>query len=156
MSGGEMRSAARLASVQALYQMEIAGKGLADVIAEFEAHWLGREIEGHEMKPAEAAFFRSLVEGVIAHQAAIDRLIDESLSKGWPLRRIEAVLRAILRSGAFELLRRKDVPVKVVIREYGDIAAAFYEGEEVGMVSAVLDTMARRARPGDLDGRGRT
>jgi len=150
MSRGELRSSARLGSVQALYQMEIAGKDLADVIAEFQAHWLGQTVDDIEMKPAEVAFFTSLVEGVVRDQRAIDQSINASLVEGWPLTRIEAVLRAILRSGCFELLRRKDVPAKVVIREYGDIARAFYEGEEVGMVSAVLDRLAHQLRPGDF------
>jgi N utilization substance protein B len=146
MARGELRSAARLAAVQALYQMDIAAKGIGDVIAEFEAYWLGREIDGMEMKPAEGAFFRSLVEGVVSKQRDIDPKIDEALSEGWPLRRIEAVLRA----GCFELLARPDVPAKVVIREYGDIAAAFYDGDEIGMVSAVLDGLAHKLRSGEL------
>jgi N utilization substance protein B len=150
MSRGELRSSARLGAVQALYQMEIAAKDLGDVIAEFEAHWLGQTVDDIEMKPAESAFFQSLVEGVVKDQRFIDQNIDASLVEGWPLTRIEAVLRAILRAGCFELLRRKDVPAKVVIREYGDIARAFYEGEEVGMVSAVLDRLAHQLRPDDF------
>jgi transcription antitermination protein NusB len=150
MARGELRSAARLGAVQALYQMDIAAKDLGDVIAEFEAHWLGQTVDGIEMKPAESAFFRSLVEGVVRDQYAIDQKIDESLVEGWPLKRIEAVLRAILRSGCYELMRRKDVPAKVVISEYGDIARAFYEGDEVGMVSAVLDRLAHGVRPDDF------
>ncbi len=150
MSRGELRSSARLGAVQALYQMEIAGKDIGDVIAEFEAHWLGQIVDDIEMKPAETAFFRSLVEGVVKDQRMIDRKINDALVSGWPLARIEAVLRAILRSGCFELLRRKDVPAKVVIREYGDIARAFYEGEEVGLISAVLDRLAHDMRPDDF------
>ena len=103
-----------------------------------------------EMKPAESAFFRNLVEGVVTRQRDIDPMIDDALSKGWPLRRIEAVLRAVLRAGCFELLARPDVPAKVVIREYGDLAAAFYEGDEIGMVSAVLDGLAHKLRGGEL------
>ena len=102
------------------------------------------------MKPAESAFFRSLVEGVMKDQRMVDLKIDAALVNGWPLTRIEAVLRAILRAGCFELLRRKDVPAKVVIREYGDIALAFYEGDEVGMISAVLDRLAHDMRPDDF------
>jgi N utilization substance protein B len=102
------------------------------------------------MKPAEGAFFRSLVEGVVSKQRDIDPKIDEALAKGWPLKRIEAVLRAVLRAGCFELLARPDVPAKVVIREYGDIAGAFYDGDEIGMVSAVLDGLAHKLRSGEL------
>ena len=109
MSKGENRSAARLAAVQALYQMDVTGKGIVDILAEFEAHWIGREIEGAEYKPAEIAYFRNILEGVLADQIAIDREVDTTLSEGWPLKRIEAVMRAILRAGDYELRKRADV-----------------------------------------------
>jgi len=147
----EHRSAARLAIVQALYQMEVAGKGLNDVFAEFESHWIGREIEGEQYKPAELAFFRNVLQGVLDHQSAIDRRVDRALSGGWPLARIETVMRAILRAGAYELYKRKDVPARVVIKEYVDVAGAFFGHTEAGMINAVLDRLAREAREGELD-----
>src|SRR5437588_8026095 len=94
------RGAARLAAVQALYQMDIAGTGLNEILAEFESHWLGREVEGAQYLPAEAAYFRAIVEGVVREQRKLDPLIDQALSEGWPLKRIETVLRAVLRAGA--------------------------------------------------------
>jgi len=145
MTRSEKRSAARLAGVQALYQMEIAGKGMNEVLAEFERFWMGREIEGDQYKPAEHALFRALITGVIDAQIEIDRAVDALLS-GWPLKRIEAIMRAILRAGAFELIYKKDVPVRVVVSEYVDIASAFLERDEVGMVNAVLDKLAREVR----------
>ncbi|MBI1866787.1 MAG: transcription antitermination factor NusB [Methylocystis sp.] len=143
----EQRSAARLAVVQALYQMEVGGKGVNEVSAEFEAHWIGREIEGEQYKPAELAFFRDVLRGVLADQQMIDRKIDAALAGGWPLQRLEAVMRAILRAGAFELEKRRDVPAKVVITEYVDVAGAFFEAIQAGMINAVLDKIARDARP---------
>jgi N utilization substance protein B len=143
----EERSAARLAIVQALYQMEVAGKGLNEIYAEFEVHWIGREIEGDQYKPAELQFFRDIVKGVLDNQTAIDRALDAALQGGWPLQRIEAVMRAILRAGAYELGFRRDVPVKVVIKEYVDVAGAFFGPTESGMINAVLDRLARQARP---------
>ena len=140
------RGAARLAAVQALYQMEIAGTGLNEILAQFESHWLGREVEGAQYLPAEAAFFRDIVCGVVREQRSLDPLIDEALSKGWPLKRIEAILRAVLRAGAYELAHRRDVPARVVASEYADVAAAFVEREETGMVNAVLDQIARNLR----------
>ncbi|MGB8678181.1 MAG: transcription antitermination factor NusB, partial [Pseudolabrys sp.] len=119
------RGAARLAAVQALYQMDLAGTGLNDILAEFESHWIGREVEGAHYLPAEAAFFRDVVSGVVREQRELDPLIDKALSKGWPLKRIEAVLRASLRAGAYELIHRDDVPARVVVAEYADVAAAF-------------------------------
>jgi N utilization substance protein B len=147
---GERRSAARLAAVQALYQMDLAGKGLKEVQNEFERYWLGREIEGDQYKPAEAALFRSILDGVLTHQLALDPRIDDILAKGWPLKRIEAIMRATLRAGAFELTHSRDVPPKVVISEYVDIARAFFERDETNMVNAVLDKLAREERAGEL------
>ena len=90
------RGAARLAAVQALYQMDVAAKGSNEILAEFESHWLGREVEGSQYLPAEAAFFRDIVGGVVREQRRLDPMIDAALSKGWPLKRIEAMLRAVL------------------------------------------------------------
>jgi N utilization substance protein B len=147
------RGAARLAAVQALYQMDIAGAGINDIFAEFESHWLGNEVEGDTYLPAEAAFFRDVVSGVVRDQKKLDPMIDEALSKGWPLKRIEAILRAVLRAGAYELEHRKDVPGRVVVSEYVDVANAFVDREETGMVNAVLDQIGRQFR-GDEFGRG--
>jgi N utilization substance protein B len=146
------RGAARLAAVQALYQMDIARTGINDVFAEFESHWLGQTVEGERYRPAEAAFFRDIVSGVVNDQSRLDPVVDEALSRGWPLKRVNAILRAILRAGAFELVRRRDVPARVVVSEYVDIAHAFVDREETGMVNAVLDQLARRWRGEELAG----
>jgi N utilization substance protein B len=140
------RGAARLAAVQALYQMDLAATSLSDILAEFEKHWIGREVEGEQYLPAEAAFFREVVSGVVAEQRKLDPLIDAALVHGWPLKRIETVLRAILRAGAYELDHRRDVPARVVVSEYVDVAHAFVDAEETGMVNAVLDQLARQIR----------
>ena len=145
------RGAARLAAVQALYQMDIAGTGLNDILAEFESHWIGREVEGEQYLPAEAAFFRDVVGGVVREQRMLDPLIDGVLAQGWPLKRIEAILRAVLRAGAYELDHRRDVPARVVVSEYVDVAHAFVDKDETGMVNAVLDQIARKLRSGELD-----
>ncbi len=153
MAKATERSAARLAAVQALYQMDVAGKGIVDALAEFEAHWIGREVDGVEFQPAENAFFRDLLSGVVEQQRAVDQRIDATLAEGWPLRRIEAVLRAIMRAGTYELMFRKDVPARVVITEYVDVTHSFYGDDEPGLVNAVLDAITRAVRPGDLDAR---
>lgn len=140
------RGAARLAAVQALYQMDIAATGINDVFAEFESHWIGREVEGEQYLPAEAAFFRDIVAGVVERQKNLDPMIDEALARGWPLKRIDAILRAVLRAGAYELLKRRDVPARVVVSEYADVANAFVDREETGMVNAILEQIARAHR----------
>ncbi len=144
------RSAARLAVVQALYQMEVSGKGINEIFAEFESHWMGREIEGVQYKPAEVSFFRDILQGVLTDQLAIDRQIDQALSTGWPLARVEAVMRATLRAGAYEMRARRDVPSRVVIKEYVDVAGAFFGPTDSGMVNAVLDKIAREEREQEI------
>ncbi len=146
-SRGDRRAAARLAAVQALYQMDLTGKGLSEIILEFERFWMGKEIEGETYLPAEGALFRAIVEGVLHHQRQLDPKVDQLLTDGWPLKRIESVMRATLRAGAFELIFTKDVPVKVVISEYVNIAHAFFEREEVNMINAVLDRLGHETRP---------
>lgn len=149
------RSAARLAAVQALYQMDVADKGVIDAVAEFEAFWIGREVEGVTFKPAETAFFRDVLRGTVSEQIPVDKLVDKALAAGWPLARVEVVLRAILRAGTFELAFRKDVPARVIISEYVDVAHGFYGDEEPGLVNAVLDTIAREVRPDEMQDRPR-
>lgn len=144
------RSAARLAAVQALYQMDIASSPLQNVLTEFERHWIGREIEGERYQEAEEKHFRDVVEGVVREQRVLDPLIDRTLNEGWPLKRVESVLRATLRAGAYELNHRHDIPVRAIVSEYVDVAAAFLDKDDVGMVNAVLDKLARVARPKDF------
>jgi N utilization substance protein B len=148
------RGAARLAAVQALYQMDVAGTPLNEILAQFESYWIGREVEGEQYLPAEAAFFRDVVGGVVREQRRVDPMIDAALQRGWPLKRIEAVLRAALRAGAYELEHRKDVPARVIVSEYVDVAHAFVEKDETGLVNAVLDQLARELRPTEFTGRG--
>jgi N utilization substance protein B len=145
------RGAARLAAVQALYQMDLAGTGLNDILAEFERHWIGREVEGAQYLPAEAAFFRDVVSGVVREQRSLDPLVDKALADGWPLKRIETILRAVLRAGAYELGHRNDVPARVVVSEYVDVANAFVDKDETGMVNAVLDQIARHFRKSEFE-----
>jgi N utilization substance protein B len=146
------RGAARLAAVQALYQMDLAGTGLNDIMAEFESHWLGGEVEGAQYRPAEAGYFRDIVGGVVREQSKLDPQIDSALTRGWPLKRIEAVLRAVLRAGAYELAHRPDVPARVVMSEYADVAGAFVDDKETGMVNAVLDQLAHEMRAAEFTG----
>ncbi|QEL22603.1 transcription antitermination factor NusB [Bosea sp. F3-2] len=151
MSRAEKRRGARLSVVQALYEMEVGGRGVVEAMAEFEAFWIGKEVEEIELPQAEIAFFRDVLGGVVREQRVVDRTVDDLLAKNWPLKRVEAVVRAVLRAGAYELAFRKDVPARAVISEYVAVARAFYEGEEIGMVNAVLDRMARDFRADEFD-----
>lgn len=139
MNNNETRHAARLAAVQALYQMELAGGGAEEVAEEFIAHRFD-EISTDE------EFFKTILEGVPVHQSEIDKAIAACLSENWTLARMDSILRAILRAAALELIARRDVPAKVVIDEYVGIAHDFFAGDEPGFVNAALDRMARRKR----------
>jgi N utilization substance protein B len=88
---------------------------------------------------------------VLDDQRKLDPMIDKSLQGGWPLKRVEALMRAVLRAGAFELSSRSDVPARVVVTEYVDVAHAFLDKDETGMVNAVLDQLARQLRASEFD-----
>jgi len=142
------RSAARLCAVQALYQMAATRIGLDEVIGEFgrfrfgQTGGLGDAAEGEVPAPADEAFFADLLRGVVREQERVDGLIAAHLAPGWRLSRLDSTLRAILRAGVYELIARDDVPFKVVINEYVDVARAFYDGDEPGMVNGILDRLA--------------
>lgn len=139
------RSVARLAAVQALYQMEVSGAGAEAVVREFSEHRFDRDIDGHTLAEADENFFGEIVRGAVEGQAEIDRAIANRLAEGWRLERIDATLRAILRAGAWELMKRPDVPHEVAIDEYLEITKSFFEGPEPGFVNGALDGIARDA-----------
>ena len=153
-NGGLSRSQARLAAVQALYQMDLAETDLAAVIEEFKAHRLGNDLENGTAAQADPEHFADLLKGVVRRQREIDPMIDRQLAEGWRLTRIDSIVRAILRAAAFELMELKDVPPRVVISEYIEVAHAFFEGDEPRVVNGVLDSLARKLRPGELPERG--
>ena len=137
------RSVARLAAVQALYEMDIAGTDLAEVIANRRAGTVGREIEGVSLALPDLDFMQDVVTGVLREQNRLDPEIDECLAEGWSLGRIDSTLRAILRAGAYELSMRREIPFRVSITEYVELAHAFFDGPESKVVNGVLDRMAR-------------
>ena len=143
------RTVARLAAVQALYQMEVAGTGVEAVIREFSDHRFGRAPDGEQGAPladADEDFFADLVRGVVSQQGAVDATIVRRLSKDWRLERLDATVRAMLRAGAWELMHRPDVPSEVAIDEYVELAKSFFEQTEPSFVNAALDGVARDVR----------
>jgi N utilization substance protein B len=140
------RSAARLAAVQALYQMEMEATPLAKLLNEFHQHRLGATIEDATYADAEQDFFDDVVTGTDARRAEIDALISDRLAEGWAIERLDRPMRAILRAGAYELIARPDVPTATVITEYVDVAHAFFDKRESGFVNGLLDSIAKAAR----------
>jgi transcription antitermination protein NusB len=143
----EMRSAARFYAVQALFQMEKSGQTVEAIRKEFETHRIGAEIEGELWVEADLALFGRLIDLAVDHQARIDQMTDRALVAKWPIARIDPTLRALFRAAGAEMAQT-DAPPRVVITEFVQIAQAFFpEGKESAFVNAVLDHMAREARP---------
>ncbi|WP_439477760.1 transcription antitermination factor NusB [Brevundimonas sp.] len=141
------RTVARLAAVQALYQMELAGEGVDTVIAEFSNHRFDSDMEGEPLAEADEAYFAEIVRGVVDSQRDIDTAVKARLASNWRLERLDSTLRALLRAGAWELRNRQDVPREIVIDEYVELAKAFFDDAEAKFVNAALDGVARDVRP---------
>lgn len=140
------RTVARLAAVQALYQMEISGVGVEAVVREFSDHRFETDLEGEPLAEGDKAYFGDLVRGAVTDQVEVDRAIVKRLATGWRLERLDATLRAVLRAGAWELKARAEVPVEVLVDEYVEIAKAFFDEAEAKFVNAALDGVARDVR----------
>jgi N utilization substance protein B len=153
-AAGNRRSAARLAAVQALYQVEMSGQAAAAVVDEFRTHRLGQEYEGLSFAEADMTLFTDVVSGYHARAADIDRMIGACLDKDRMLERLEAILRAVLRAAGYELLARAEVPARVVISEYLNVTHAFFSGNEPGFANGVLDRLAHALRPNEFEGAG--
>ncbi len=141
----QSRTVARLAAVQALYQMEVSGVGVEAVVREFADHRFGRDLEGEQLADADEALFGDIVRGVVAEQARIDQAVVKRLAENWKLDRLDATVRAMLRAGSFELIYR-DTPVEVVINEYVELAKAFFDAKEWAFINGALDAVAQDVR----------
>lgn len=145
------RSAARLAAVQALYQLHMESTALAKLLNEFHQHRIGREVddedhEGEVFADADVAFFDDIVRGVDARREEIDETLTAKLAEGWTLKRLDKTMLQILRAGTYELIARVDVPKATVINEYVDVAKAFFDDREAKFVNGVLDAAAKQVR----------
>jgi transcription antitermination protein NusB len=151
---GNARRAARLAAVQAIYQIDAAGGGVEQVLTEFLRHRL-ESPEGKEAySGADRKLFADIVRGVTERRVALDEMVTSALAEGWSVARLDRVLHAILLAGCYEMLARSDIPPRVVISEYVDLAHAFFDGREPAMVNGVLDRLAHVIRLDELeDGR---
>ena len=149
--GSRRRSVARLAAVQALYQLEADREAdPRSVVGEFVRHRFGQEIDGDRLGEADAELFADIVRGVTDDRERLDTEISAALTEDWPLPRLDSVLRAILRAGAYEIVHRRDVPPRVSLSEYTAIAYAFFTGKEPGLANGVLNRLAHTLRDGDL------
>ncbi len=140
------RSAARLAAVQALYQLEMEATPLISLLDEFHMHRLGAEIEEEQYLEADVAFFDDIVRGVAARRVEIDNRLADRLAQGWSITRLDRTMLQILRAGAYELMARPDISVSIVINEYLDVAHAFFDDRETKFVNGLLDAIARDVR----------
>jgi transcription antitermination protein NusB len=141
------KSAARLGAVQALYQMDIAGADMGETLSQFVARAAGENFEDGQCGEADYKHLRDVVEGVVREQQLIDVTVDKQLDKDWPIHRVNSILRAILRAGAFEIMFKENVPARVAINEYVNVASAFFDTEEPALANGVLNALARARRP---------
>jgi N utilization substance protein B len=144
------RQAARLAAVQALYQWQEGQHGPAEIIEQFRSVRTGEAGEGGMRRDADKPLFKDVVEGTVAHKDELEQTVSAALAENWTWARIDRLVRAILLAGAYELLHRKDVPPRVAINEYVEIAHAFYDKAEPNFINSVLDRVARQARSAEL------
>ncbi len=140
------RSAARLAAVQALYQLEMESTPMAKLLHEFHAHRLGATIEDATYADADVDFFNDVVKGADARGGEIDAVIESKLEKGWTIERLDRTLRQILRAGSYELMARPDIPVGSVINDYLNVADAFFDQREKRFINGILDAVAKQVR----------
>ncbi len=137
------RSLARLAAVQALYQMDISGIQLDSVIEEFSHHRI-------DIEKTDLEFFEDVLRGVVQFQETIDQDIADHLSEKWSMKRLDMTLRAIMRAGSYEISRRPDIPALVIIDEYVSVASQFFEQSEPAFVNGALDKYAKRVRAAEF------
>lgn len=150
-AGNLRRSVARLAAVQALYQLELGGAGAEAVIAEFLDHRLAEELDGLSLGPTDRRLFEALVRAIAKERRELDDILAAVLAEDWPVERLETLVRIVLRAGAYELAHRTDIPARVVIKEYVDLADAFFGGKEPGLINGVLDRLAHDLRPEEFE-----
>lgn len=145
-------SAARLLAVQALYQRSVAGQSAAEVLREFQQHRVEEEVEGLKHAAVNRDLLTELVEGVAKQEETLDDMLAAVLDEDWTIERLEILLHALLRAAAFELSERLDVPARVVISEYVDLANAFFDGRETAFVNGMLDRLAHVLRAEEFGG----
>ena len=146
------RSVARLSAVQALYQLAMSGGTSESIISQFGSNEADEpSVEDDEIiAQADNVLFAELVRGTSEKMAEIDEMVASCLDESWPVERMEVLLRAILRCGAYEMSSQASVPARVVISEYIRVADAFFEGKEPALVNAVLDKLAHVLRAEEL------
>lgn len=140
------KSAARLAAIQALFQIEQAQATADEVIVEFIEHRLGANLIEEKSLKTDRTFFAKLVKGAWDERDTLDPMLEKCLREDWTLERIESVTRAILRAGAFELLHCQDTPIPVIINEYLNLTRSFYGDKEVAFVNGMMDRLAKVLR----------
>ena len=146
------RQAARLAAVQALYQWQEGEHGPTEIVDQFLNVRTSEAGEGGMRRDADKPLFKDVVEGTVAHKDELEQIVSAALAQGWTWARIDRLVRAILLAGAYELVHRKDVPPRVAINEYVEIAHAFYDQGEPSFVNSVLDRVGRQTRSAELAG----
>lgn len=153
------RRAARLVAVQVLYEIEISEKPVDGVLEETKLRsqhldiGINDEIDDRLALPpveTDMDFCGELVRGVNANRYSIDEVIKRAMGVNRAAEQLEAVLRAILRAGAFELGQRLDIDPPITISEFVMLAERFFSEREAALVNGLLDRIARDLRPDEM------
>ncbi len=139
-----------MAAVQAIFQWQEGEHGPAEIIDQFLKVRTGEQGEGGMRRDADRPLFKDVVEGTVAHKVELEQTLTGALAQDWTWERVDRLVRAILLAGAYELIHRRDVPPRVAINEYVEIAHAFYDQRESTFVNSVLDRVARQERAAEL------
>ena len=139
-----------MAAVQAIFQWQEGEHAPAEIIDQFLKVRTGEQGEGGMRRDADRPLFKDVVEGAVAHKAELEQTLTGALAQDWTWERVDRLVRAILLAGVYELIHRRDVPPRVAINEYVEIAHAFYDQRESTFVNSVLDRVARQERAAEL------
>lgn len=152
----QMKSVARLAAVQATYMIDFGGLPVDEVVKDFVEGKVGRYVidedlehdieEPVELSELDAEYFSSLVKGIHKNKEVIEKSLNQYLEKDFKFEKFDATLQALLLSAVYEIIHNTDVDVKVIIKEYVDLAYAFFNKKEPKMVNALLDKVAKSIR----------
>lgn len=139
------KTAARLAAVQVLYQMRLNNQDAKSAVKEFIDHRVGFNIDGDVFVPADPDLLEEIVMGVQKRWTDIEEIVSAALAAG-KKGDVETLLEGILRAGCYELLENGKTDTGIIIHDYLNVTAGFYEGAEPKLVNAILDKIAKTVR----------
>ena len=140
------RAGARLAAVQALYEMDQTGKSARATVREFMEDRLGLGPDGTPIEDADPDLFKYIVNAVVENQARIDNAILARLAEGWKLTRLDTTMRALMRAAGGEFIAHQELSDAVILDEYVSLAHDFFDEPDARFANALLQNVGRDLR----------